>query len=270
MQISDEGRIGIGLGLLALGGGGAIMVAPEQLWIGWGMIGVAAVGAAALLAHHFQKAIRGIPVLVLVGTGLIIAGGAIGLVGAVRIDASANKLQSSNRFFRFEKNVYTETKSIKWEDGKESEFYETRFYLVVGNAQDSGRTLKRAQARIFNHGEPSIAGIKETGSSEIDIRHGELALFEIGRLVSPSMMGNFNGSVILDSDSRKIYETNIPLGDTSFEVYSATGKRLYGLHHSAEQPMVWPLLMVVSADDAMALEVRVSIDVAKKPPVRVE
>jgi hypothetical protein len=88
MHISAEGKIGIGLGLFALGGAGAIMVAPEQLWIGWGMIGTAAIGCAALLAHHFQKTIKETSVLVLVGTGLIIAGGAIGLVGAMRMDAS--------------------------------------------------------------------------------------------------------------------------------------------------------------------------------------
>ena len=130
--------------------------------------------------------------------------------------------------------------------------------------------MKRAQARVFNHGEPSISGVKETGDSEIDIRNGELALFEIGRLVSLKTMGNFNGQVVLDGKFRKLYETNIPLGHTTFEVYSPAGKRLYGLHHSAAQPTVWPLVMVVSADDAVAMEAKVSIDLAETMPVTIE
>src|SRR2546425_7343191 len=87
MPISLEGKIGISLALLALGGAGAVMVAPEQLWIGWGMIGIATVGGVALAMHHFERTIRGASVLVLIGTGMIISGGIIGMVGALKMDA---------------------------------------------------------------------------------------------------------------------------------------------------------------------------------------
>jgi len=53
MAISNEGKIGIVLGLLGLGGAGAIMVAPQFLAIGWGLIVIAIAGAILLAYHHF-------------------------------------------------------------------------------------------------------------------------------------------------------------------------------------------------------------------------
>jgi len=44
MQISIEGKLGILLGLLALGGGGAVWVAPDHTEIGWLMIATAGTG----------------------------------------------------------------------------------------------------------------------------------------------------------------------------------------------------------------------------------
>jgi hypothetical protein len=53
MQISPEGKIGIALTLLGLAGGGAIVIAPNQVWIGWVMIAVAVIGLVLLVLHHF-------------------------------------------------------------------------------------------------------------------------------------------------------------------------------------------------------------------------
>lgn len=57
MHISTEGKIQIAIGLLALGGAGAMMAFPTQLWIGWALILFALVGGAALLGHHFRDKI---------------------------------------------------------------------------------------------------------------------------------------------------------------------------------------------------------------------
>jgi len=54
MQISSEGKIGIALALIALAGSGAIVIAPNQVSIGWGMIAVAVVGCILLVLHHFE------------------------------------------------------------------------------------------------------------------------------------------------------------------------------------------------------------------------
>jgi hypothetical protein len=55
MQISFEGKLGLVLGLIALAGAGAIMVAPDKLWIGWSLIAIAALGGVMLGFHHFGR-----------------------------------------------------------------------------------------------------------------------------------------------------------------------------------------------------------------------
>lgn len=55
MHITSEGKIGILLALVGLLGSGAIMIAPEKLWIGWSLISFAALGGVALGFHHFGR-----------------------------------------------------------------------------------------------------------------------------------------------------------------------------------------------------------------------
>jgi len=57
MAISTEGKIGIGLGLVALLGAGAIMVAPQELWIGWTLIVGAIVGLVGLGIYHVSSVV---------------------------------------------------------------------------------------------------------------------------------------------------------------------------------------------------------------------
>jgi hypothetical protein len=57
MALSTEGKLGLVVGLLAVGGGGAVWVAPDHTEIGWAMIVVAAMGGIMLGAHHFQGAL---------------------------------------------------------------------------------------------------------------------------------------------------------------------------------------------------------------------
>jgi hypothetical protein len=52
MHISGEGTIGIVLALVALAGGGAIMLWPSHTEIGCGLIAIAVLGLAALLYYH--------------------------------------------------------------------------------------------------------------------------------------------------------------------------------------------------------------------------
>jgi hypothetical protein len=55
MSISFEGKLGILLGLLSMAGAGAIMIAPERLWIGWTMIAAAGVGGVGLGFYHYGR-----------------------------------------------------------------------------------------------------------------------------------------------------------------------------------------------------------------------
>ncbi|WP_316227755.1 hypothetical protein [Bradyrhizobium sp. SZCCHNR3015] len=62
MSVSFEGKLGILLGLLSLAGAGAIMIAPEKLWIGWSLIVLAAAGAIALGFHHLGRRFVAVPI----------------------------------------------------------------------------------------------------------------------------------------------------------------------------------------------------------------
>jgi len=55
MQISLEGKLGLGLGLIAMAGAGAMEVAPDKLWLGWSLITTAAIGSVALGFQHFKS-----------------------------------------------------------------------------------------------------------------------------------------------------------------------------------------------------------------------
>jgi hypothetical protein len=119
--------------------------------------------------------------------------------------------QDEEAFFK-QFSIFCETKSIKWDGGEDSNLYENEFYLIVGNALSTGKVLKRSQARIFHMGEPLLSQVKETGQTEIDIRHGEFALFGIGKIISPEIFGTFHGWTTLDSKAKTPYSNNIPLG----------------------------------------------------------
>jgi hypothetical protein len=91
MQISDEGKIGIALGLLGLGGGGALFVLPHPYadYVGWSLIGVSVLGLILLGLHHFKVRIGGLLLWLRRGGRqmwpqyLMVVSGAIFLVGFV-------------------------------------------------------------------------------------------------------------------------------------------------------------------------------------------
>jgi hypothetical protein len=58
MQISGEGKLGLLLGLVALGGAGAMSAFPSQQWIGLLAISISIIGFARLGCHHFNLNFR--------------------------------------------------------------------------------------------------------------------------------------------------------------------------------------------------------------------
>lgn len=167
--------------------------------------------------------------------------------------------------FTITENVHCESRRVESSLDKDgdAEFFENVFYLVVRNALDSGKTLKRAQARIFFLGPPTLCRIRDTASDNIDIRHGEWAFFEIGRLVSKDMMGQIEPGVVNAEKNMDLYKHNIPRGHLTFEVYSVGNNREYGLGHSSEGETVWTLFIVFSADDQKSRTVNIKIDMTK-------
>jgi hypothetical protein len=74
MSISAEGTIGILLALVGLAGAGAIMIAPQHVEIGWGLIIFSIIGMALLAFHHLGiRRLRMLPIvgMVLFGTGFV-------------------------------------------------------------------------------------------------------------------------------------------------------------------------------------------------------
>jgi hypothetical protein len=143
--------------------------------------------------------------------------------------------------------------------------FETIFYLVIGNALADGQTLRRAQARLYppTGGEPILLRVKETAASVADIRHGEWIFVEIGRVVSNLPLGQVHGSTTLDEDRVKNYDSSVPLGFLKFEACSVNGYEfgiMYNLKDDKANDALRNLFIVVSADDARAMNVRLNID----------
>ena len=96
MQVSDEGKIGIALALLGLGGGGALFVLPHPYadYVGWTLIGISILGLILLGLHHFKASIGGLglwlrrgvkkmwPQYLMVASGILFF---IGLVGFLQL-----------------------------------------------------------------------------------------------------------------------------------------------------------------------------------------
>jgi hypothetical protein len=206
--------------------------------------------------------------------GLMLLGATWIAVFVIRLIGAPSRLYWAERrnndistSFLVGEHIYAESKWVKWQDGSRTGLYETGFYLQISNALSNGKTLERVQARIFLTGEPVLARVKETGDSEIDIRHGELALFQIGSLVSKEMHGLIEGGVEIDDERRKTFEHNIPLGVLSFEVWDPSGKRAYGLGHLPANPGKFTLIVIVSANDVVARHIPITINLTKNDPV---
>jgi hypothetical protein len=123
--------------------------------------------------------------------------------------------------------------------------------------------------RIFFLEPPKKASIREASASEIDIRHGEWAFFEIGRIISDKYFGDIQGPTALDDGRLRKYEHNVASGSLSFEVRSFDDpKNAFLLGHRPEYPNVWNLKLVISADDVVSMQVEAIIDMTKiKNPV---
>ncbi|UPJ52234.1 hypothetical protein IVB30_13260 [Bradyrhizobium sp. 200] len=211
----------------------------------------------------------GTGILVLIcGVGLGVLGLSIIAAGDKPKPASSNSLPRSD-VFTLAPYIYSEARSIKAADGRETNLWENSFYLMVGNQSEDGKTLRKAQARIQGYDRPVLlATIKDTTANETDIRHGEWAFFMVGRLVLPKPIGMWKGNTTIEDNFLKSYENNIPMGVLTFDVWSSDTKRQYGIAHLPEHPVTWKLPIVVSADDKKSLMVVLKINFEdQKTPV---
>lgn len=199
------------------------------------------------------------------GVALLLLGSGAGVVGLSLIAAGDSKKEGATTIrigaFTFGRRIYCESRAIKSSNGRETDFFENSFYLIVGNQSEDGKTLRRAQARIHWVEAPVLlATIRDTTASEADVRHGELAFFMVGRIVSSKATGVYKGAAVVEEDKLKSYEVNIPAKALSFEVWSHETKRQYGLGKMPNQNHGRQLPIVISADDQKSVSIALRVD----------
>jgi hypothetical protein len=201
----------------------------------------------------------------LIGCGI----GAFGLSIVAAGEKSSKTSETKPSVFRYEKGAFVESRLVKWSDGSHSELHETNYYLPIWHSLDTGQQLKSVKARIFMIGhEPIAARVKETGEFSVNLRHGEVALFKIGRVVS--MDDEFvSGSVTFDDEEKRKYQHYRKEHGKHFEVFSESGAAFgIGDARPAPAPETRWFNIVISADDVVSLSISVFLDFYGKRLIR--
>lgn len=238
-------------------------------------LALAVIGANALMWHASRSNGRA---KMMIGVGILIFSCALGMLGMSMIAAGGASqfakrigVGGSHSVFRYEKSAFVQSRSIKWSDGTKSDLYETAFYLPIWNALDTGKSLKNVTARIYlpYGAEPLLARIKETGSYSTDIRHGEVVLSEIGRIISSDPIMP-NGFVTFADTDREKYQGWRPEHGNTFEVVAPEGKSGYGIGSARPDKKMsdLPLSATISADDQVSLRIHIILDLGNRPTVK--
>lgn len=143
------------------------------------------------------------------------------------------------------------------------ELYGNVYYLAVSNISEDGKTLRRVQARIYFVGPPRVCPIKDHDSKEIDIRHGEWAFFEMGRIFSPENNGQYSGALKVESGLLESVVQNVERGVLGFEL-APLDKQTLMLHSTPPLEGTWTPLVIISADDVKAREAVLHIKMTKE------
>jgi hypothetical protein len=172
--------------------------------------------------------------------------------------------------FGFGQTIYYESRSIKAPDGRETRLYETKFYIVVSNASEDGKTLRDVQAEIHGYETPVLAGIRGFAFDKIDLKHGQTAFFFLGRTIGTDYLGNFVGDTTYENDRLKQYDHNIASGrKPTFEVWSVDNVYRYGLNDPPPSTG-WKLLVLISAEDKKSKQIILDINPVNQIPVSYE
>ena len=162
--------------------------------------------------------------------------------------------------------IFVQTQTLGGTKINGKALYFNKFYLVVGNGKASGETLRKVQCRLFLFGEPALLGVKNTLETSVDIQHGAVALFEIGKIASFLSFGHFEFGEELGAEKLKSYEYNIPNGHLMFEV-TEKNKSRYNLAYLPDRPNIWEILLVISADDELSKRIIVKVDMQKEKEI---
>jgi hypothetical protein len=160
--ISTEGKLGLILGLLALGGTGAIMIWPDHTELGWAMIAIAVAGGAALACYHLGESNRYIQKamaisLMVLGAVLFFTGAIwLGVGSQINIEARQVKIAntSNGRTPEHQQNFeLVSSWSVSFQfpggySGSISDSLREPFYIALHHAEFSN--LSTTQGRVLD------------------------------------------------------------------------------------------------------------------------
>lgn len=137
--------------------------------------------------------------------------------------------------------------------------YANEYFLTVANNAPDGKTLRNVQARVYFGTDYVIGRVRDTRKASTDIRHGEIAQFRIGRLVSEIMGGMIAEGAAFDRNIG-LYENNVPQKFYAFEVGEGPTDRGFWLSNNPQTKDPWHVLIIVSADDILSRRVTAKVD----------
>ncbi|MCP3466273.1 hypothetical protein [Bradyrhizobium sp. CCGUVB23] len=223
-----------------------------------GLVFLGLVWLTAPLRTHGTKSQK-----MIVGISLLITSIALG-VWALSILAAGDRSSARRGPFELGAHIYTESRLVKAESGRDTGLHENTFYLVVANSSDDGSTIRKVQVEIRGYEAPVASEIKDTETSEIDIKHGNAAFFVLGRIVSSSIMGVAVGSVTIEDRYLEMFEHNVQRGMLRFDVGTRGNKYRFALALETDRPSIWNLIAVISADDRRSVPIDLMIDPQEK------
>jgi hypothetical protein len=207
------------------------------------------------------------------GVLVLIFGTVVGVIG-LSIFASDSPKKTSPAIpdiFTLGRTILLESRSIKTTDGVDTKLYETKFYIVVSNASEDGRTLRNVQAEIVGYETPVVAPMRGSSLDRIDLKDGQAAFFLIGRTVGTDFLGNFVGDAIYiyiyAPDRLRRYDRTIAASrKPTFEIWSFDNVYRYGLNDDKEKTN-WGLWVVISADDKKSKRIALKVTPSDQIPI---
>ncbi|RIX27248.1 hypothetical protein [Sphingomonas edaphi] len=167
-----------------------------------------------------------------------------------------------------ERCVHVETSPIKTDKSARVDgLYCNRAYVVVRNNRPDKRTLRRVTAKLHLFGAPR--GLCSKDGWEIDLRHGEAAYFEIGRVLSDRHAGmplmkpmEFPASVV------ETAQINLKVGGLTFFAAPDDQEPLnIAYPQNMPPPLHVKFWVSVTADDVEAANAGFNIDVRNLPDI---
>ena len=171
-------------------------------------------------------------------------------------------------------DLYVDLDHVKNEKGdKVDGCYSVAVCLWVTNGLETGVVLRNLQARYYHlSGEYTLLPIRGSERGVVDLRHGEVAVVEIGRMLwrltggDNTLPGAPRGGLHYQTvDQMEIDHNSAPVSHfRSFKISNALGKSQGGIGQMDDDHRFGAMQIVISADDVVSRYVRMQTDLYQK------